>query len=383
MLYLSVRALAVDQGPVYSLNSHARILEVTVTPIQQSNLKVLFLVQAFLIMNLLLVLAGGHFSNASVITAISSFGKGFWLDPFVKKPRIGVLLSSSQQERLNVAREVLLRFIRAQGAEVYLGDSKNSEVEESKEIAHLLSLGIDALILHPVYGGKTSQSLQKVLQKKIPVIAFEKFIAQFPLSAWVTPDNVKIGELQAEAAVQYSKGAGNYVLLMGQAGSSQAEARAGGVLQFLKTFSQVHVGMMRYHDQGSVEDAQQTVTEALNRFSDNVNAIIANDPNLAQGAIDVLESRQLLGKIFVAGADMSFTGVEDIRLDKKQFDVVVSIQEMAKKAAQAALNLANHQDIAYDRLMDNGYGEIKVIYSAVKPVGLASLPKNPMDLWND
>ncbi|MGZ3689718.1 MAG: substrate-binding domain-containing protein, partial [Bdellovibrionota bacterium] len=186
--------------------------------------------------------------------------------------------------------------------------------------------------------------------------------------AYITEDSVKVGELQAEAAVKFTHAKGNYVLLMGQAGHSVAEARTRGVMNVLSKYPAIKIVVKQYHPGWSPNLAMQTAENALTQHKNDIQAIIANNSGMAHGALQAVEEQKLTGKVFVAGADADLASIRDVVSGKQQFEVFISINDMARRAAEAAMALAQKQEFKFDSLVDNGLAKIKTINTPVFPV---------------
>ncbi|MEW6058067.1 MAG: substrate-binding domain-containing protein, partial [Bdellovibrionota bacterium] len=169
---------------------------------------------------------------------------------------------------------------------------------------------------------------------------------------------------------------GNFVLLMGQAGHSVAEARTRGIMKVLEKHPNVKVVVKQYHHAWSPNLAMATTENALAKYKDNIAAIIANNSGMAHGAIQALAERKLTGKVFVAGADADLTAIRDIVSGKQQFEVMISISDMAEKAARIAYALATKDSVpAADTLVENGAGKVKTANTPVFAVTKKNLEK--------
>jgi D-xylose transport system substrate-binding protein len=163
------------------------------------------------------------------------------------------------------------------------------------------------------------------------------------------------------------------VLLMGQAGHSVAEARTAGVVETLKKYPAIHVVVKQYHNAWSPNLAMQTTENALTRYHNDIQAVIANNSGMAHGAVQAVEEQKLGGKVFVAGADADLSNLRDIVAGKQQFEVLISISDMAEKAARTAYALAAKQNFKYDSLTANGMVSAKTLDSPVFGVDRAGL----------
>ena len=89
---------------------------------------------------------------------------------------------------------------------------------------------------------------------------------------------------------------------------------------------------------------------------------------MAHGAIQALKEQNLLGKVFVAGADADLTAIRNIVAGHQQFEVLKAIQPLAEAAARTAVKLAKGEVPSYDATLFNGKTQVKVINTPVFPI---------------
>jgi D-xylose transport system substrate-binding protein len=285
-----------------------------------------------------------------------------------KKIKIGFILSTMQEERYQRDKKVFEETAQKLGAQVAFASCNNNEQTQAAEVDNLLSQGVQALVIQPVNGDTATAFVKQAKLDGVPVVAYDRLIKNAPIDAYITEDSFKVGQLQAEAAAAFTHGKGNYIILMGQAGHSVAEARTAGVLSVLKKYPLIKIVVKQYHAGWSPNLAMQTVENALTRHKNDIQAIIANNSGMAHGAIQALEEQKLTGKIFVAGADSDLAAIRDVVGGKQQFEVFISVSEMARRAAETAFALANKKDFKFDSLKDNGLAQVKTINAPVFPV---------------
>lgn len=282
-----------------------------------------------------------------------------------KAPKLGFILSTMQEERYQRDKRVFTETAEKLGAKVVFASCNNNEQTQAAEVENLLSQGVDALVIQPVNGDTASAFVKAAQADGVPVIAYDRLIKNAKIDAYITEDSFHVGQLQAEAAVKFTQGHGNYVILMGQAGHSVAEARTAGIMSVLKKHPDVKLVVKQYHPGWSPNLAMQTTENALTQNKNNIQAVIANNSGMAHGAIQALDEQKLTGKVFVAGADADLTAIRDIVAGKQQFEVQISIQDMAKRAAEVAFAVASKSDWKADSMMNNGKGDVKTVNTPV------------------
>ena len=280
-------------------------------------------------------------------------------------PKVGFILSTLQEERYQRDKKVFEETAKSLGAQVVFASCNNSEATQAAEVDNMLSQEVQAIVIQAVNGDTASSFVKQAKADGVPVIAYDRLIKNAPLAAYITEDSRKVGQLQAEAAVKATGGKGNYVILMGQAGHSVAEARTAGVMSVLKNHPGVKIVVKQYHPGWSPNLAMQTMENALTQNKNNIQAVLANNSGMAHGAVQALEEQKLTGKVFVAGADADLANIRNIVAGKQQLEVQISIQDMARRAAEAAVAIAKKQDIKADSLVDNGAGQVKTVNTPV------------------
>lgn len=288
-------------------------------------------------------------------------------------PKIGFILSTMQEERYQRDKKVFEETAKALGAEVVFASSNNSEQTQAADVDNVLSKGVKVLVLQPVNGDTATPFVKQAKQDGVAFVDYDRLIKNAPIDAYITEDSIRVGELQAEAAVKATHGKGNYVLIMGQAGHSVAEARTKGIMNVLAKYPEIKIVVKQYHNGWSPNLAMQTVENALTQYKNDVQAILCNNSGMAHGAIQALTEQKLTGKVFVAGADADLASIRDVVTGKQNFEVFISIQEMAKRAAETAVALANKKEFKFDSQVNNGLAQIKTINTPVFPVDKASV----------
>jgi len=280
-------------------------------------------------------------------------------------PKIGFILSTMQEERYQRDKRVFEETVAKLGGQVVFASCNNSEQTQASEVDNLLSQGVNVLVIQPVNGDTASAFVRQAQEDGVPVVDYDRLIRNAKIDAYITEDSFKAGALQAEAAVKATGGKDNYVILMGQAGHSVAEARTAGAMSVLARHPAIKIVVKQYHAGWSPNLAMQTTENALTQQKNDIQAILANNSGMAHGAVQALEEQKLAGKVFVAGADADLSAIKDIVAGKQQFEVQISIEDMARRAAETAMALALKKPFPHDSLVDNGAGQVKTINTPV------------------
>jgi len=268
------------------------------------------------------------------------FGISFPAFAKEKAIKIGFVLSTMQEERYQKDQKYFKEEAERLGFEPIMVSAENNPQTQTAKVENLLAMGVKALVIQPVNSQAAANLVKLAHQDKVPVVAYDRLIADAPVDFYVTQDSFLVGVLQAEAAVKATKGKGNYVILMGQAGHSVANEITRGVKSILAKYPEIKVVVEKNHEGWSTSLALTSVENALTQYKNKIDAILANNSGMAQGAAQALMEQGLAGKVFLAGADADLVSIKNIVAGTQQFEVLKDIAPLARTAAQVAFELA-------------------------------------------
>ncbi|MET1027057.1 MAG: substrate-binding domain-containing protein, partial [Dongiaceae bacterium] len=181
----------------------------------------------------------------------------------------------------------------------------------------------------------------------IPVVATNMRIdppADQNTIAYIGPNDVGAGEQEAQAVVDVLKGKGGVVVLQGPIGQSAEQDRSQGIKNVLAKNAGVKVLAMQPGNWDRTQ-AYKLTQDWLSRYGNDLNGIIAENDDMAIGAIQALKEKSLNGKIPVAGID----GIKDGMRTVKSGDLI------ATNLQDAAIELGEAVQVAVDHLNQKTY----------------------------
>ncbi|MBS1983772.1 MAG: substrate-binding domain-containing protein [Bdellovibrionales bacterium] len=290
------------------------------------------------------------------------------------KVKVGFILATLQEERYAKDKKFFEDKAQSLGAEVVFAAANNSEQEQLAKVENVLSQGVKVLVVQPVNSNAASSFVTMAHRDGVKVIAYDRVINNAPLDLYVTQDSYKVGVLQAEAAAAFTHGKGNYIILRGESGHSVANEITRGVEDTLKKFPDIKVVVNQAHAGWSPDLAMKTVENALTVHKNKIDAILANNSGMANGAVQALAEQKLLGKVFIGGADADLTAMKNLVADRQQFEVLKAIQPLADAAAEAAVKLAKGEALTVEGKVDVGGGnQVPVLNTPVFPIQKADI----------
>ena len=148
-------------------------------------------------------------------------------------PVIGFSIDDLRVERWTRDRDYFVQAATALGAKVSVQSANANEARQIAQLENLIAEGVDALVIVPFNSKVLSNVIAKARKSGIKVIAYDRLILGAPLDAYVSFDNVKVGEMQAQGVIDVVP-KGNYYLLGGASADNNARLFREGQMNVLK-----------------------------------------------------------------------------------------------------------------------------------------------------
>jgi D-xylose transport system substrate-binding protein len=238
-----------------------------------------------------------------------------------------------------------------------------------------LTKGDCILIVAPHDSGAAAAIVTSAKAKKVPVIAYDRFIFSDDLNYYASFDGVKVGNLQGQYIVDHYKdpvygvsaGHNNIAFINGSSTDNNATLFANGAHQILDPLISAGTLKKVYEQFTPNWDPPTGGTEmeaALTQTHNNIQLVLSANDDLGGAAIKALAAQNLAGKVLVTGQDATVPGIQRILEGTQSMTVYKPIPKLAQAAAAIAAALRDGKDVS---TLAN--------YSTVKnPQGNASVP---------
>lgn len=224
------------------------------------------------------------------------------------KVRIGLSLDTLKEARWQVDRDEFVRAAEELGAEVFVQSANSNDTKQMQDVESLLSRGVDVLVIVPHDGKAMGKAVDAAAENGVPVIAYDRLITNTgQLDAYISFDNVRVGELQAQFLVdRIAKGSKPFrvVRIYGSPTDNNARLFKDGQDKILEPLIASGAVEIVHEDWAAVwkpENAKKIVNAALTRNPGGFDAVLASNDGTAGGAIQALMEEGLAGKILVTG----------------------------------------------------------------------------------
>ncbi len=292
------------------------------------------------------------------------------------KVKIGVALASEAQYRFKFDQQIMTEKAEELGAEIIFQYANYEAGKQENQVENLISQGIDVLILNVVSGNMVNL-VKKVREQGIPVITFDNTVEGAEVDLNVDRDNVKVGKLQVEAALDYTGGkGGNFVLVKGDPGSAVAQRISTGYDEVVAEHPEIKVVANQFHEAWSPDKALKTVENALSANNDDIQAFICSADSVAMGIVPAVKAAKLDGKAFICGMDVEVSVAKLINEGVINMSIWSDIVEGDKRTIEAAVKLAKGEEITPDEVQKIGGIDVPVLL-----VDVMAVTKDNLKQW--
>ena len=260
-----------------------------------------------------------------------------------KTPKVGFCMDSLVPERWEKDRELFIQNIENLNGEVLVEIANGDDVLQLKQAEKLISEGVDVLVVIPVNQETAGHIVVAAHKAGIKVISYDRLIRNCNLDYYVSTDNIRIGEQQADYLTRI-KPKGKYVLIGGAITDNNAHLLYLGqlnILQPLVTKGDIEIIFHEFTKDWQEKEGFDLMNKCLDQNNNQVDAVIASNDALASGVIRALEEKGLAGKVLVAGQDADIKAIKQIVSGKQTMTIYKPIDAITSTAAKVAIKLAN------------------------------------------
>lgn len=283
--------------------------------------------------------------------------------PEAKAQKVGLLMDSYIIDRWYKDQEYFEQKVKDMGGTCQVENPYGDPHEQIKLAKKMINDGVDVLVVIPCDAIKASEIAKMAREAGIPIIAYDRFINSNDLSLYVSYNNEKVGEFQAEYALKnYPKG--NYLLMNGPISDHNAIQFRKGQLKVLQNSianKDVRIiGDYIMNDWSEIE-ALMKVDEYLSVEEEKPTVILSANDALANGSIEALKSYGLAGKVGITGQDADLVAVKNLIAGTQMMTVYKPIKPLATIAAESAMKLARGESLESVTKLKTGLFEVSSI----------------------
>jgi len=291
--------------------------------------------------------------------------------------KVGLSLPTQREERWVKDKQAMEADAKKAGVDLRVQVTDNDAAKQVAQCENLVSQGIKVLILAPHDASSASVIVDKANKAGIKVISYDRLVTDSPLDYYyLSFDNVKVGELQGEYITKKVP-KGNYIVLAGSPTDNNAKLFREGAMKYIKPLvdrGDIHIVMDQFVKDWQPSEAQKLCEQALTANQNKVDAVLAPNDGTAGGCIQALNAQGLAGKVPITGQDAELAGAIRIVQGTQSMTVFKDTRQLARKAIEMAVDLANGKPIdTQGRVVNNGKRDVPSVLLTPYVVDKANL----------
>lgn len=237
--------------------------------------------------------------------------------------------------------------------EVKMVDAKNDSGKQLSQVETFIAQDVDAIIINPVDTSAAGPMVDAANKANIPVVVVNRMPDDATLQkiyAYVGSNSKLAGTIQMEEVAKLIGGKGNVAILTGELGSESQVKRTEGNKDVIAKNSDIK--LLR-EQTGMYQRAEgMKVMENWIQSGDELNAIIANNDEMAIGAVMALEAAGKLDGVVVAGIDGTPDALEYVKAGKLSVSAYQDPVGQGKGAIEAAVKAAKGEKLEGSNIID-------------------------------
>ncbi|WP_370745746.1 sugar ABC transporter substrate-binding protein [Streptomyces sp. LUP30] len=217
--------------------------------------------------------------------------------------------------------------------------------KQAQQVSNMVTKGVKVIVISAQDSAAIKSSIKSAVDKGVKVVAYDR-LAQGPVSAYVSFDNVKVGELQGQALLDAlgakATPASKVVMINGDDADPNAAQFKEGAHKILD--GKVNIA---YEQSGLWKDtvAAQKMSAAITQLgAKNIAGVYAANDGMAGGIANTLKGAKI-SNIPLTGQDAELAAIQRIVAGTQSATVYKAYKPEAETAAQLAVNLLEGKDI--------------------------------------
>jgi ribose transport system substrate-binding protein len=222
-------------------------------------------------------------------------------------------------------------------------DAQNDPAKQASSIEDLIAGKVSLVIINPTDSDAIVPTVKKLNAARVPVITVDRGASGGEIVAHIASDNVAGGVMAAEYVAKRLNGRGNVVMLEGIAGTSAARDRGKGFRDGLKKYPNIKIVASQTADFDRAKGLQ--VMENILQAQRNINAVFAQNDEMALGAIQAVVAAKRDKAIFVVGFDAIADAVKAVQQGRMAATIAQQPKVMGQLSVEAAMRVLSGQAV--------------------------------------
>ncbi len=250
-----------------------------------------------------------------------------------------------QEERWKTDEAAIKAVVEAAGDKFISADAQTSAAKQLTDIEGLITQGCNVIMVVAFDSDAILPAFQSAADAGVKMLSYDVLV-EHPDALYVTFDNVGVGRLMAKEILK-AKPEGDYAFIKGDKGDPNATFLFEGIMEVLK--ENMDAGKIKnvcetFTDSWKPDNAQKNMEQCLTSVNNKVDAVVSENDGMAGGVVAALEAQGLAGTVPVSGQDGDHAALNRVALGTQTVSVWKDARVLGKRAAEAAVAIAEGTD---------------------------------------
>lgn len=261
---------------------------------------------------------------------------------------LGVSMALFDDNFLTAVRTSMQARAGQLNAGIQFEDAQNDIGRQLNQIQNFIAQKVDAIIVNPVDTDATPRMTRLILRAGIPLVYVNRLPADKQLPpgvSFVGSDERQSGTLQMLEVCRLLNGKGDIVIMMGELTNQSARQRTADVHEVI---AQPQCHAIRVLAEQSANWKRTEAADLMTNWLSaglHPQAVVANDDEMAIGAIQGLKRARLLASTVVAGIDATPDALAAMKAGELRVTVFQNAAAQGAGAVDTALKLTRHEQV--------------------------------------
>jgi len=258
-------------------------------------------------------------------------------------PTVGLSLSTLNNPFFVDLRDGAQAAAKKMNVNLVVLDAQNDSAREASQIEDLIQKKVAVIAINPTDSDAIVPTIKKINAARIPVITVDRGANGGVVAAHIASDNVAGGKMAAQYVAKRLKGKGSVVMLEGIAGTSAARDRGKGFRDGLKAYPGIKLVAVQTADFDRAKGL--SVMENILQAQKKIDAVFAQNDEMALGAIQAIAAAKREKEMFVVGFDAIGDALAAIKAGTMAATIAQQPKEMGRLAVENAVRIVKKQPV--------------------------------------
>lgn len=243
---------------------------------------------------------------------------------------IGLSISTLNNPFFGELQNGVVEAAEENGSTVRSVDAQDDTATQVNGIDDLIQQGVDILLINPVDSDAITPAIESANSAGIPVITIDRSSEGGEVLTFIASDNVEGGEMAAEYIIEMIGEDAAVVQLEGVPGASATNERGEG----FRNVADEKLNVLESQSANFNRSEGLTVMENIIQSYSDIEAVFAQNDEMALGALEALESAGM-NDVIVVGFDGNDDALAEIEAGRLDATVAQQPDEMGRIAVDA------------------------------------------------